>query len=180
MGSAEEDFVAFVAGAWPRLVRTAFLLTGDHAQAEDLAQTALVRAHRRWRSIRRQDRPEVYVRRVMLNLHRSWWRRHRGREHLVAQVAEPAADGAPGDDSARQDRELALARALADLPPRMRATLVLRFYEDLTERQAANVLGCSVGTVKSQTSRGLTRLRRALDPAEGTADPARVRTAREA
>jgi len=179
MGSAEEDFVAFVAAAWPRLVRTAFLLTGDHAGAEDLAQSALVRAHRRWRSIRRQDRPEVYVRRVMVNLHRSWWRRHRGRERLVAQVPETAAGSHPGDDTGQQGRELALAGALADLPPRMRATLVLRFYEDLTEQQAADVLGCSVGTVKTQTSRGLARLRRALDPAT-TTDPARVRSAREA
>ena len=180
MGSTEEDFATFVAAGWPRLVRTAFLLTGDHAEAEDLAQTALVRAHRRWRSIHRHDRPEVYVRQVMLNLHRSWWRRHRGREHLVAQVPETATSRDPGDEAGREDRELALAGALADLPPRMRATLVLRFYEDLTERQTADVLGCSIGTVKSQTSRGLVRLRRALDPAARATDPARIRTAREA
>src|SRR4249919_2902856 len=102
MGSADEDFAAFVAGAWPGLVRTAFLLTGDHARAEDLAQTALVRTHRRWRSIRRQDRPEVYVRRTMLNLHRSWWRHHRGREQLVAEVPETSAGSGSGDDAGRE------------------------------------------------------------------------------
>ena len=171
MDAAEQDFTAFVAGAWPALVRTALLLTGDLTRAEDLAQTALVRTHRRWSAVRRQDRADVYVRRVMLNLHRSWWRRHRGREYLMAEPPDrPASTGWPGDDAG--DRDTALAAALAGLPIRMRATLVLRFYDDLSEQQTAEILGCSVGTVKSQTSRGLDRLRHTLGLHTG-------RTARE-
>jgi len=131
--------------SWPGLVRTALLLTGDHASAEDLVQTALIRSHRHWRSIRRRDRPEAYVRQAMLNLRRSWWRRDSGREHLVADVpAGLVVD--TGGLAVITDRDTALARALAELPPRMRATLVLRFYEDLSEHRVADLLGCSVGT----------------------------------
>lgn len=177
MDTADHEFTSFVAAAWPGLVRTALLLTGDLARAEDLAQGALVRTHRRWSSLRRKDRPDVYVRRVMLNLHRSWWRRHRGREHLMAEPPDRSTGaGWPGSDA--DDRDAALAEALAGLPTRMRATLVLRFYDDLSEQQTAEILGCSVGTVKSQTSRGLDRLRQAL-AATGT-EPAEVPTTREA
>lgn len=156
----DEDFGAFVARAWPGLVRTAVLLTGDVTRAEDLAQEALVRTHRRWRSVRRQDAPEAYVRVAMVNLQRSWWRRRAHREVLVDAVPDRAAP--PGGFGTTSDPDEVLAAALATLPPRMRATLVLRFYEDLSERQVADALGCAVGTVKSQTSRGLGQLRAAL------------------
>ena len=150
-----EDFATFVARAWPGLVRTALLLTGDRARAEDLAQEALVRTHRRWRSVRRSDAPTAYVRAAMVNLHRSWWRRRARREVLVD--ATPDRASGTGDWGVPTETDEVLAAALATLPPRMRATLVLRFYEDLSEHQTAQTLGCAVGTVKSQTARGLER-----------------------
>lgn len=158
----EESFSAFVARAWPGLVRTAALLTGDQAAAEDLAQSALVRTYRRWWYVRRQERPDLYVRRVMVNLRRDWWRRDQGRLRLVAELPDRALVDT-GGLSQVSERDATLTRALAELPPRMRATLVLRFFEDLSEYQVAGMLGCSVGTVKSQTSRGLARLRDALE-----------------
>jgi RNA polymerase sigma-70 factor (sigma-E family) len=165
-------FSQFAARAWPGLVRTALLLTGDHAQAEDLAQNTLVRVHRHWRAVNRAERPDAYVHRILVNQHRSAWRRHRGRELLVASV--PERPGPDGPDE-RLDRDARLESALAGLPPRMRAVLVLRFYSDLSEHQTAEALGCSTGTVKSQTSRGLTRLRQAL---AGTDRPADIPTRR--
>ena len=156
----DEEFGVFVAQAWPGLVRTALLLTGDRTRAEDLAQEALVRTHRRWRAVRRSDAPTAYVRAAMVNLHRSWWRRRARREVLVDSPPDRAS--AAGDWGVPTETDEVLAAALATLPPRMRATLVLRFYEDLSERQVADALGCAVGTVKSQTSRGLGQLRAAL------------------
>ncbi|MDQ1292172.1 MAG: hypothetical protein QG608_49 [Actinomycetota bacterium] len=164
MSSTERDFSAFVSRAWPGLVRTAVLLTGDHASAEDLVQSALVRTHRRWRFIRHRDNPEAYVRRAMVNLQRDWWRRGWSREHPVDRLPEARVEQMDGL-SGVLDADSSLSRALYQLPPRMRATLVLRFYEDMSEQQTARVLGCSVGSVKSQTSRGLARLRTVL--AEG-------------
>jgi RNA polymerase sigma-70 factor (sigma-E family) len=168
----EDDFSRFAARAWPGLVRTALLLTGDHAQAEDLAQNTLVRVHRYWRTVSRAEHPEPYVHRILVNQHRSSWRRHRGREQPVAVVPEHPDPGGPAPHA---ERDAALEAALAGLPPRMRAVLVLRFYCDLSEHQTAEVLGCSIGTVKSQTSRGLARLRDALT---GTGRSAPVATRR--
>ena len=172
-----EDFAAFVAQAWPGLVRTALLLTGDRTRAEDLAQEALVRTHRRWRSVRRSEAPTAYVRTAMVNLHRSWWRRRARREVLVDSTPDRATSA--GDWGVPTETDEVLAAALATLPPRMRATLVLRFYEDLSEHQTAQTLGCAVGTVKSQTARGLERLRDALaaaghesSPTDPTGEPA--------
>lgn len=161
MSGVEEDFSAFVHRAWPGLVRTAVLLTGDYASAEDLVQSALVRTHRRWRFVRRRDCPEVYVRKAMVNLRRDWWRRNGSRERLVERVPDTGLVQADGLTTVLETDSV-LSRALDRLPRRMRATLVLRFYEDMTERQVARVMGCSVGSVKSQTSRGLARLRESL------------------
>jgi RNA polymerase sigma-70 factor (sigma-E family) len=153
-----EGFREFVLARGPALSRMAYLLCGDHGAAEDLVQSALARAATRWRSVVAGGNPEGYVRRVMLNEHVSWWRRFGRREHLMPQL--PEGPGVPGPDSSL-DR-LELAAATARLAPRQRAVIVLRFYEDLSEAETAAMLGCSIGTVKSQTHDALARLRQLL------------------
>ena len=145
-------FDAYVTARYASLTRTAYLLTGNHHDAEDLVQTALVKAVGVWRRI--QDRPDAYVRRIMVNENISRWRRHRGREVVVQDVPE----GVVVDTA---DDTIALRQALARLAPRQRAVVVLRYYEDLTERETAAVLGIGVGTVKSQARDALGRLRAA-------------------
>lgn len=154
-GGEDERFRVFVRQQWNPLLRTAYLLTGDRGLAEDLVQSALEKTHRRWGRIRRQDAPEVYVRRVMVNTATSWWRRRRPVEvPLLASDATPVADA-----YAQVEQRQQLVAALRRLPPRTQAILVLRYFEDLSEVDTARVLGCSVGAVKSQASRGLARLR---------------------
>jgi RNA polymerase sigma-70 factor (sigma-E family) len=143
--------VAFVESAWQRHVRLAMLLTGDRWQAEELLQDSLVKMYERWRKLSRRDDLHAYLRRALVNNHTSMWRRHR-RENLVADVPDRAAP--TGFDS-----DIEARRALMSLPPRQRAVAVLRLYEDLSERQIAEALGCSVGTVKSQYARALEKLR---------------------
>lgn len=153
--TAADQFAAFVAGRGPALQRTAYLLTGDWALAEDLLQTALAKAFLAWGRIRHED-PEGYVRTIIANTHATWWRRKWRGEAPTEQLPERA-----GEDATRQvDNHLALAQALRGLPPRQRAVIVLRFHEDLTEAAVAKALGISVGTVKSQTSKALATLRR--------------------
>nr|WTA67873.1 SigE family RNA polymerase sigma factor [Micromonospora sp. NBC_00855] len=148
-----ETFHEFVVHRTPALSRTAYLLTGDHQLAEDLLQSALARTYRHWRRIRDGD-PEAYVRRVMYHQQVSWWRRRRLTERLEAQPTER-----PGDDHSEATAlRLSLVNALRGLTPRQRAVIVLRFYEDLTEAQAAAVLGCSVGTVKRHGHDAIRRL----------------------
>lgn len=156
MGSgAEAEFSAFVHRRWPQLVRLGFVLTGDPGLAEDLAQTALARVYASWPRICRSGDPDAYVRRVMVNANRSRFRKRRVAEQLTGTVPEPPpADGIRGCD----DRVTLLA-ALMGLPPRQRSVVMLRFWLDMTETQAAEALGCSVGTVKSQASRALAALR---------------------
>ncbi|MEV7006045.1 SigE family RNA polymerase sigma factor [Streptosporangium sp. NPDC051022] len=163
---AEGRFRDFVTARWQAMLRTAYLLTGDHGRAEDLLQTALVRTHRRWSRI---DDPEFYTRRVLVNLNASWWRRRRFTEHLTGTVPETAGE----DPHAAYDVRDALWSAVLALPSRMRAVLVLRYFEDLPEAEVARLLGCSLGTVKSQASRGLERLRKHPGIADGTAAPSR-------
>jgi len=148
-------FDGFVRARHPALLRYGHILTGDPHSAADLVQDALERTGLRWSKVLRQDDPEGYVRRVMVNRHISIWRRLR-REHLVAVAPESVATDAPAhvDD--------AMWLALATLPPRQRAVLVLRYYEDLSEAEIASVLGCATGTVKSQAVKGLATLRAAL------------------
>ncbi|MCR6031203.1 SigE family RNA polymerase sigma factor [Nocardioides sp. zg-579] len=146
-----EEFVVARRGA---LLRTAYLLTGSHEDAEDLVQVALVKVVPHWARI--ADRPEPYVRRVLARESVSRWRRRRWRE---VSTAEPPEVRALGDGAGEaSDRDL-LRSALAALPPRQRAVIVLRYYEDLTEQQTAEALGVAVGTVKSQAREGLARLR---------------------
>jgi RNA polymerase sigma-70 factor (sigma-E family) len=167
--SRHRDFDEFVAARYSALLRSARLLSGNHHDGEDLVQTALVKAVGVWTRI--ADDPEPYVRRIMVNENISRWRRHRGRTSVVADPTA-ARDGAAPVESA-EDR-LDLAAALATLAPRQRTVVVLRYFEDLTERETARLMGTSIGTVKSQTRDALARLRRLVpdlevddeDPAE--------------
>ncbi|NMO53377.1 SigE family RNA polymerase sigma factor [Actinoplanes sp. TBRC 11911] len=161
MGSDDDDgFRAFVRQQWDPLTRTAYLLTGDHSYAEDLVQTALEKTHRRWRKVSVMDSPAGYVHRVMVNTAISWRRRR-----SWGEIALTPPDRARGDDPyAGVEQRQQLVIALRKLPPRMRAVLVLRYFDDLSEADVAEVMGCSVGTVKSQASRGLQRLREEITP----------------
>ncbi len=168
MGRADDDdFQGFVVTRSPQLLRTAYLLTGDRGRAEDLVQTALTRAYRHWRRVRAAGDPEAYVRTILVNEQRRWWRRGGDRETAVAALPDP---GAPDRTAAVDERDL-LWRALQQMPPRTRAVLVLRYWEDRSEAETAAVLGCSVGSVKSQASRGLRRLHTLLDPARTEGGP---------
>ena len=150
----DEGFREFVTARSPALLRTGYLLLGDRALAEDLLQTSLVKAYRHWGRVTATGSPEAYVRRIMVNERRTWWRRNPGRE-LVGGV--PDRPG-PDESSALAERD-AVWRAVLTLPPRTRAVLVLRYWEDLSEAETAAVLGISVGTVKSQASRALAAMR---------------------
>jgi RNA polymerase sigma-70 factor (sigma-E family) len=152
--SGPPDFATFVEARWPALVRYAFALTGDRGHAEDVVQQALERCWRRWRSVR-PDGCEAYVRTTVARLVISRWRARRVTETQLGGTDRPVA-GDPAESYALRD---ALWRALGELPPRMRAVVVLRFVEDLSEAQTAELLGCSIGSVKSHASRGVARLR---------------------
>jgi len=146
-------FDDFVAGRSSRLLRTAYLLTRDHALAEDLLQSALTKAWFAWGRI--DGNPEPYVRQILVHTYASWWRRKWNGEHATDELPERPHDDHAGDTSQSHDLWTALGR----LPRRQRAVVVLRFYEDLTEAETARLLGCSVGTVKSQTSKAMAKLR---------------------
>ena len=156
MDAAEAGFAQFVEARERALQRTAWLLTGDWALAEDLVQTALVRAWPRWERILHRDDPEIYVRRVMVNTWSTWYRRKWRGEKPAAAMPDSAA---AGDLVAELAVRLAVRDALGALPRRQRAVLVLRIYDDLSEAQVAEVLNCTVGTVKSTMSRALAKLR---------------------
>jgi RNA polymerase sigma-70 factor (sigma-E family) len=152
---ADPTFDAYVRSRTHALLRTAYLLTGDQHLAEDLVQMALIRTHRAWDRVR-DGHPEAYTRKVMYHLQVSWWRRNRVPETLSREPPEHAGGRRP--DDAVVDH-LALRDALMRLAPKQRAVLVLRYFEDRTEAEAADLLGVSVGTVKSQAARALARLR---------------------
>ncbi|WP_109506237.1 SigE family RNA polymerase sigma factor [Nocardioides speluncae] len=154
-----EEFEEFVAARTAALLRTAYLLTGNHHDAEDLVQTALVKVVPHWRRI--NGNPEAYVRRILVHENVSRWRRRRWREVSSERAPEPRAPSEPTDE------RLALQQALAKLAPRQRAVIVLRYFDDQTEAETARLLGVSVGTVKSQTRDALTRLRQHLPDLEG-------------
>jgi RNA polymerase sigma-70 factor (sigma-E family) len=156
LNAEANDFAQFVEAREQALQRTAWLLTGDWALAQDLVQTALARSWPRWERINRRDNPEVYVRRVMVNTWITWSRRRWRGEKASPVVADVAAGG---DMAAEVANRMALRDALAMLNSRQRAVLVLRVYDDLPEAQVAAMLNCSVGTVKSTMSRALARLR---------------------
>lgn len=147
------DFDAFVAARSTQLLRTAYLLTRDHSRAEDLLQTALAKAWLSWHRI--DADPEGYVRKILVNTYATWWRRRWNGETPTGRLPDAADEHDQDDDALRQDLWAALGR----LPRGQRAVVVLRYFEDLTEAETARLLGCSLGTVKSQTARAFTRLR---------------------
>jgi RNA polymerase sigma-70 factor (sigma-E family) len=147
------SFDEFVASRGDALWRSAWLLTGDSQLAEDLVQTALGKSWPAWDRVSANGSFEAYVRRVMYTTYVAWWRRRWNGERATADLPERP------DPTATPELRHDLARALATLPKGQRAAVVLRYFEDLTERQTAEVLGCSIGTVKSQTARALTALR---------------------
>jgi RNA polymerase sigma-70 factor (sigma-E family) len=144
----------YVRGQWPSLVRYAALLCGDAGEAEELVQSTLTRVALRWPFINDKDNPDGYVRRALVRAAIDSGKRRR-REPAVARVPDR---GVPDGTSAADDSDQ-VRRALAKLPPRQRAVLVLRYLDDASEVRTADLLGCSVGTVKSQTSKGLAKLR---------------------
>lgn len=156
MDAEEAGFAQFVTARERALQRTAWLLTGDWALAEDLVQTALVRAWPRWERILRRDDPEIYVRRIMVNTWSTWYRRRWRGEKPAAAVPDGAGTG---DMAAEVTVRLAVRDALGMLPPRQRAVLVLRIYDDLPEAQVAHLMNCAVGTVKATMSQALAKLR---------------------
>ena len=161
------DFDDFVAARSRPLLKAAWLLTGDWQRAEDLLQTALAKAYLRWHRIQ-PGRQEAYVRRILVTTYATWWRRAWKSELPSAELPEAATDP-DAFDAVELRREL--RQALSGLSGRQRATVVLRFYFDLSEAETAATLQCSVGTVKSQTARALTRLRESnvlRDVREGT------------
>jgi RNA polymerase sigma-70 factor (sigma-E family) len=154
--AAPPGFEEFVAARSARLLRAAYQLTHDWALAEDLLQSALAKAWRSWSRLSGQADPEPYVRKIIFNTYASWWRRRWNHEVPTNELPERA-------DTSRaitgvDDRD-EVWRLLGRLPKRQRAVIVLRYFEDMTEAQAADVLNCSVGAVKSQTSRALATLR---------------------
>jgi RNA polymerase sigma-70 factor (sigma-E family) len=162
----DEQFREFVSNRSAALLRTAYLLTGDWANAEDLLQTALTKTYLAWRRLGTIDSVEPYARRVLVTTATSWWRRRWHGEKPTGTL--PETSGPDGADE-RAERDL-LWRFVLGLPPRQRAVLVLRFYEDLTEAETARLLDISVGTVKSQGARAIATLRRRL--AEEGVEPA--------
>jgi RNA polymerase sigma-70 factor (sigma-E family) len=165
MGQVDPEFAAYVRGRQAHLLRIAVLMCGDVQQAEDLLQEALIKLARRWDAVGR-ERPDAYVRRILYNDNISRWRRTR-LEVVTEQPPEPPGVRYGPMWEARAD----VRAALQELAPRQRAVLVLRFLEDLTQAQTAEVLGISDGTVKSQTHDALARMRDLLGPVW---DPARA------
>lgn len=151
----EGEFRDFVLARRGALMRTAYLLTGETGLAEDLVQTTLAKAYVAWRRVRGTDDRNGYVARILINTHISDRRRKRVREWMPGTLPDQAGADRTGSV---EDRSVLMA-ALSKLPPRQRAVIVLRFWEDRGEKAIADLLGCSVGTVRSQTSRGLARLR---------------------
>ncbi len=156
MDAEADEFARFVEARERALQRTAWLLTGDWALAEDLVQTALARSWPRWDRITRRDDPEIYVRRVMVN---TWltWRRRRWRGESASEALPDRA--APGDVAAEVAMRELCRDLLSKLTERQRSVLVLRIFDDLTETQVAQILGCALGTVKSTMSQALAKLR---------------------
>ncbi len=169
MITADDDFARFAEVAFPRLQRIAFLLCGDWHTAEDLAQITLAKVFAARRRILRSDAIDAYARKTLLNAYLADSKRKRHTEVLASGVPDRAVD-VPGPEL-----RLAIMDALATLPPKARAVVILRYWEDLSVDQVAAVLGCSVGTVKSQSARALDKLRSLLGearPADAGADSA--------
>jgi len=153
---SEAEFTEFVHSVWPSLYRTAYLLIGEHAEAEDLVQTALAKTYAAWGRVRTLEAAPAYSRAVLVNTATSWFRRRSWRNERPTEVLPESSYEV--DPSQRPS----LSAVLSQLPRRQRAVVVLRFYNDLSVTETADLLGCAEGTVKSQTSAALTRLRHLL------------------
>ncbi len=158
----EAEFAGFMRGRWSALVRLGYGLTGDQHLAEDLARAALAKAYASWPRVLRSGDPDVYVRRIILNASLGKVRRRRVRERRPADVPEPF----PAQGTAADGDRPALVTALMRLPASQRSVVVLRYWMDMTEAQVAAVLGCSVGSVRTQAARALANLRVGEDVAE--------------
>jgi RNA polymerase sigma-70 factor (sigma-E family) len=174
-GHARVEFDRFVDDTAETLLRSAYLIAWDFAEAEDLVQECLFRVARRWPRVRKMDHPTAYARSVLVHLALDGSKR-RSRRRAELGPASTVFLEASQDDSAvhiiaRVDASTDLLCALGGLPPRQRVALVLRYFEDLSEAETATVMGCSVGTVKSTTSRALDRLRQSMEEPLGSAHP---------
>ena len=147
--------MAWANGRKTHLHRTAFLLTGDWYVAEDLVQEAMAKTAQHWSRIERFDHPDAYVRRVLVNAAYARWRRRHHRETSTEHLPDPGVSDGSQDRAVEAD----LLAAVRALPPRQRAAVVLRYFEQLSESETAVAMGCSAGTVKSSTHRGLASLR---------------------
>jgi RNA polymerase sigma-70 factor (sigma-E family) len=157
VGPEDRQFPEFFVSQYGRLRRLGFLLTGNWTDGEELAQETLVRIYWRWSLVRRQEHPEAYARKVLVNRHRSLLRRLRlEAKHAGRDRAEPV-------DLGPQEELMVVRAAIRRLPARQRTVLVLRYHQDLPEQEVARLLRIPVGTVKSLSSRAMTRLRRDLE-----------------
>lgn len=163
---ADRGFESYVAARGDALWRTAWLLTGDTHLAEDLVQAALLKAWPHWGRVG-ADGFEPYVRRILFTTYLAWWRRRWNGERPTRDLPDTPSDDGAADEAEATVRRRDLLDALARLPRGQRAVVVLRWLEDLSEAQTAELLGCSVGTVKSQASRAMATLRAALTDPEG-------------
>jgi len=151
----DHDFREYVRERSRALLRAAYLLTGNRADAEDLVQSVLAKTYLAWNRIEDRAALDGYVRRAMVNTHISWWRRRRVEEFPTDEIPDQAVV----DHSVGSDLQESLQRAIARLPQRMRDAVMLRYYQDMTEAEVAEVLGVSLGTVKSTVSRAVAKLR---------------------
>jgi len=161
----DQEYVEFFTATWPRLYRTALAITGDRGSAEDALQAAYAKAYASWGRVRRAERPDAYVRRMVVNevlgsRRYGWWRRERPHDRIESMETGAVS---PSPEPGVVDRD-AIWTAVRALPVGQRAVIVLRYYEDLSEEQIAEVLGCSRGNVKSQASAALANLRRMTEP----------------
>jgi RNA polymerase sigma-70 factor (sigma-E family) len=161
VAQAGPDFDSWVAARGPALLRLAYTLTGNRADAEDVVQEALARALPRWERISRVDNLDAYVRRMVVNAHTSWWRKWRRRESPAAEVAVSGAVGGPDADVLPDERH-AIWLACGRLPEAQRTAIVLRYYEQLEYAEIAALTGVREGSVRSRVSRGLNALRSEL------------------
>jgi RNA polymerase sigma-70 factor (sigma-E family) len=155
VGPCDPDFRDYVRTRRHALLRTAYVLTGNAADAEDLVQSALAKTYLAWDRIADRGALDGYVRRAIVNTHISWWRRRRLQEYPTDELPDQAV----ADHATSSDLQETLRQAVDRLPQRMRAAVMLRYYDDMTEAEVAEVLGVSLGTVKSTVARAVAKLR---------------------
>jgi RNA polymerase sigma-70 factor (sigma-E family) len=162
-GRTRAEFERFAVVHADGLLRSAYLMTGDRGEAEDLVQECLLRLARRWPRVRSMEHPGAYARRVLFNVALDGGRKRSRRRTELPAIETPRGAGEESSTLAAWEAWADLVQALGGLPPRQRAVLVLRYFADLSEAEVASILDCPVGTVKSSASRGLERLRETLE-----------------